>query len=163
MPLPRSILRLTDEELDELLTTEKVLRAGTVNDDGKPHVAPLWFIWYDGAIWLNSLRRSRRSSDLAAGSKVALCVDTGDSYWELKGAVLYGTPLAATDDPQLPDARKAFAQKNWGIDDLPPEIKSHVWLKLVPERIVSWDFAKIPAGKDPRVKYGPKPPESTST
>ncbi len=161
MPLPRSILRLTDEELDGLLTTEKVLRAGTVSDDGVPHVAPLWFIWYDGAIWLNSLRRSRRQADLAEGSQVALCVDAGDIYWELRGAVLYGRPVEATNDPKLPEARRAFAHKNWGIEDLPPEIKSHVWLKVVPEKIVSWDFKKIPAGKDPRVKYGPKPPDST--
>jgi nitroimidazol reductase NimA-like FMN-containing flavoprotein (pyridoxamine 5'-phosphate oxidase superfamily) len=155
-------LRLTDEELDELLATEKTLRAATVSEDGSPHVVPLWFIWHDGAIWLNSLRRSRRQSDLAAGSKVALCVDAGDTYWELKGAVLYGTPVEATDDAMLAEARKAFAFKNWGIEDLPPEIKSHVWLKVVPEKIVSWDFKKIPAGKDPRVKYGPKPPDSST-
>jgi hypothetical protein len=159
MPLPRSLLRLTPDELDELLTTEGTLRAGTVSPDGTPHVAPLWFLWFDGAIWLTSLRRSRRSSDLAAGSKVALCVDTGKAYWELKGAVLYGTPQEAKDDPKLPEARKAFAQKNWGIDDL-PDTKSHVWLKMVPDKIVSWDFAKIPAASDPRVKYGPKPPEA---
>jgi len=27
----------------------------------------------------------------------------------------------------------AFAQKNWGIDDL-PETKSHVWLKMEPNK-----------------------------
>ena len=162
MPLPRSMLRLTEEELDELLTTERTLRAGTVSPDGTPHVAPLWFLWREGAIWLTSLRRSKRQADLKAGSKVALCVDTGKDYSELRGAVLYGTPVEADADPGLPEARKAFAQKNWGIDDL-PDIKSHVWLKVVPDRIVSWDFRKIPASKDPRLKYGPNPPESTGT
>ena len=161
MPLPRGLLRLTDEELDELLSTEKTLRIGTVAKDGTPHVAPMWFLWKDGVIWLNSLRRSRRTSDLASGSKVALCVDAGEVYWELKGAVLYGVPHEANDDPDMPAARKAFAMKNWGIEDL-PDTKSHVWLKMIPEKIVSWDFKKIPPAKDPRVKYGPKPPEASS-
>ena len=151
MPLPRSMLRLTDEELEELLTTELTLRAGTVGADGWPHVAPLWFVWFDGAVWINSLRRSKRTSDLAAGSKVALCVDTGKDYGELRGAVLYGTPHEAEDDLKLTDARRAFAKKNWNIDDIPP-MKSHVWLKMVPDRIVSWDFRKIPPRGDPRVK-----------
>lgn len=163
MPLPRSLLRLTDEELDDLLSTERTLRAGTVSPDGTPHVAPLWFLWHDGAIWLTSLRRSKRQSDLTAGSRVALCVDTGVEYSELRGAVLYGTPQVADEDPEMPEARKAFAKKNWGIDDLPDVRKSHVWLKMVPDKIVSWDFRKIPSGKDPRIKYGPNPPDSLKT
>jgi pyridoxamine 5'-phosphate oxidase-like protein len=162
MPLPRGMLRLTDEELNELLTSERTLRIGTVSGDGTPHVAPMWFLWRDGVIWLTSLRRSKRQSDLATGSRVALCVDTGTEYGELRGAVLYGTPADADHDPDMPEARKAFAQKNWGIDDL-PDIKSHVWLKLVPDKIVSWDFRKIPTNADPRFKYGPKPPEPSNT
>jgi len=162
MPLPRGMLRLTDEELDDLLTTERTLRIGTVSGDGTPHVAPMWFLWHDGAIWLTSLRKSKRQSDLSAGSRVALCVDTGHEYSELRGAVLYGTPADADRDPEMPAARKLFARKNWGIDDL-PDIKSHVWLKLIPDKIVSWDFRKIPTNADPRFKYGPKPPEPSNT
>ena len=154
MPLPRSILRLTEEELEELLTTERSLRIGTVNKDGTPHVAPMWFVWHDGAIWLNSLRRSRRTSDLAAGSQVALCVDAGQDYFELRGAVLYGTPEEITDEAVTTEARKLFGRKYWNIDEI-PVTKSHVWLRVKPDKIVSWDFKKIPAGNDPRLKYGP--------
>jgi hypothetical protein len=155
MPLSRSLLRLTPEELDDLLESGRTLHMATVSADGTPHLMPLWYVWFDRAVWINSLRRSRRTTDLAAGSPVALCVDTGESYGELRGAILYGTPIEATGDPRLPEARKAFAFKNWGIDDLPEGIKSHVWLKVVPDRITSWDFRKIPAQKDPRLKYGP--------
>src|SRR5688500_14148804 len=67
VPLPRSILRMTDEELEEFLRVERTVRIGTVSSDGEPHVAPLWFVWHDGAMYLNSLKRSRRSRDLAHG------------------------------------------------------------------------------------------------
>lgn len=147
MPLSRSLIRLTPEELDDLLSSEKTVRVGTISPDGYPHVAPMWFVWLDGAVWLYSLTRSRRQSDLAGGSKVALCADTGDHYGELRGAVVYGTPVEAADDPRLPEARRAFGRKYWGIDDIPHQ-KSHVWLKVVPDRIASWDFRKIPAGRD---------------
>ncbi|HJP66315.1 MAG TPA: pyridoxamine 5'-phosphate oxidase family protein [Actinomycetota bacterium] len=150
MPIPRSQLRLTDEELEELLTTERTLRVGTVSPDGGPHVVPLWFVWHGGVIWLNNLKRSRRNRDLGEGSPVALCVDTGHEYWELRGAVLYGTPVPADpDDPSLPEIRRTFGSKYFYGADI-PDVKSHQWMRMVPDRIVSWDFRKIPAGRDGR-------------
>lgn len=151
MPIPRSQLRLTPEELDELLGSERTLRAATVGADGSPHVVPLWFVWHAGAIWVNNLRRSRRSRDIAAGSQAALCADTGVQYGELRGAVLYGRFEEAAGSPALREAQAAFATKYWGGAEV-PEIKSHVWIRLVPDRVASWDFRKIPAGRDKRLE-----------
>ncbi|HVL32043.1 MAG TPA: pyridoxamine 5'-phosphate oxidase family protein [Actinomycetota bacterium] len=151
MPIPREQLRLSPEELDELLTANRTLRIGTVSPDGWPHVVPLWFVWHDGAIWVNNLRRSKRSRDLAAGSPVSLCVDDGEEYLELRGAVLYGRFEEATDDPSLDAVRAAFGAKYWTGATV-PDLSSHVWLRMRPEKTVSWDFRKIPAGRDKRVE-----------
>ena len=152
MPIPREQLRLTDQELAELLHETPTMRAGTVSPDGTPHVVPLWFVWHRGAIWIHNLRKSRRTRDLAAGSSVALCIDTGDDYVELRGAVLYGTPQEiAADDSDLPAVRKAFGEKYLGGAEV-TDVKSHRWLRMDPERIVSWDFRKIPAGRDDRAE-----------
>ena len=152
MPIPREQLRLTDQELAELLAETRTMRAGTVSPDGSPHVVPLWFVWHRGAIWINNLRKARRSRDLAAGSKVALCIDTGHDYFDLRGAVLYGTPEEVPpDDPALPDVRKTFGEKYFGGMEV-PDVKSHQWLRMDPEDIVSWDFRKIPAGRDGRAE-----------
>jgi len=152
VPIPRSELRLTDEELDELFRECRVLRAATVSPECEPHVVPLWFVWHAGAIWINNLRTARRSRDLAAGSRAALCIDTGQEYFELRGAVLYGTPHEVPgDDPALPEVRKAFGARYFGGSEV-PDRRSHQWLKLVPQRVVSWDFRKIPAGRDSRAE-----------
>ena len=151
MPIPREQLRLTDDELNGLLETERTLRAATVSPQCAPHVVPLWFVWHDGAIWINSLRRSKRAHDVAAGSEVALCVDTGDEYGELRGAVLYGRFQAAEGESGLSQVRLMFARKYWALDSI-PDLKSHEWLALRPDRVVSWDFRKIPAGRDRRLE-----------
>ena len=152
MPIPRSELRLSEEDLEDLLRTERTMRVGTVSPEGGPHVVPLWFVWHAGAIWINNLRRSRRSRDLSAGSEVALCIDTGHDYFELRGAVLYGRPeQVPRDDPALESVRKGFGAKYFGGFEV-PDVKSHVWLKVVPENIVSWDFRRIPAGRDGRAE-----------
>ncbi len=151
MPIPREQLRLTDEELDQLLANERTLRAATVSPGGLPHVVPLWFVWHDGAVWVNSLRRSKRTHDVAAGSAVALCVDTGVQYEDLRGAVLYGRFTPAGEDSDLSQVKEAFARKYWDLDAI-PDLKSHEWLLVRPERVVSWDFRKIPAGRDRRLE-----------
>jgi hypothetical protein len=163
MPIPRSQLRLTEQELEELLTSERTLRVGTVSAGGGPHVVPLWFVWHEGAIWLNNLRKSRRSRDLEGGSEVALCIDTGHEYWDLRGAVLYGRPIDADPgDPALAVVRETFGSKYfYGVDV--PDVKSHQWMKMVPQKVVSWDFRKIPAGRDGRaVATGNASPSDTA-
>jgi pyridoxamine 5'-phosphate oxidase-like protein len=152
VPIPREQLRLTDEELAELLRDARTMRVGTVSSDGSPHVVPLWFVWHAGSIWMNNLRRSRRTQDLWAGSPVALCIDVGEEYFELRGAVLYGMhEEVPPDDPDLPTVRKAFGDKYFGGHDA-ADRKSHDWLRMDPERIVTWDFRKIPAGRDDRAE-----------
>ena len=152
MPIPRTQLRLSDDELAELLSGERTMRAGTVSPDGTPHVVPLWFVWHQGAVWINNLRRSRRTRDLQAGSQVAMCIDTGHDYFELRGAVLYGRPVVVDEeDPEVPVVRKAFGDKYFGGIDI-PSVSSHQWLRMDPERIVTWDFRKIPAGRDGRAE-----------
>ncbi|MFA5892144.1 MAG: pyridoxamine 5'-phosphate oxidase family protein [Actinomycetota bacterium] len=151
MPISREQLRLTPAELDALMDAAKTLHAGTVSPKGMPHVAPLWFVWRDGEIWINSLRRSRRGRDLTAGSPVSLCVDAGDEYGELRGAVLYGAFTDASQDPALPEILREFSRRYWGGIEV-PQMKSHDWLRMKPERIVSWDFRKIPKGRDKRLE-----------
>lgn len=151
MPIPREQLRLTADELDELLASARTARIGTVSADGWPHVVPLWFVWHRGALWVNNLRRSKRSRNLAGGSPVAVCVDDGERYEELRGAVLSGRFESADDHPELPAVRAAFARRYWGGSEV-PELRSHEWLRMEPERIVSWDFRKIPAGRDKRLE-----------
>lgn len=151
MPISREQLRLSPEELDLLLATTRVAHVATADEEAGPHVMPLWFVWHDGSLWMNSLVRSRRTRDIAHDARVAVCVDAGEQYAELRGVVFYGTFSQAPEGPELGGAQAAFAQKYWGGNEV-PSIKSHTWLKLTPERMVSWDFRLIPAGRDKRLE-----------
>lgn len=151
MPIPREQLRMTAEELDELLGAERTARVATVSPSGDPHVVPLWFVWHDGAIWMTHLKRSRRMRDIERGSRAAVCVDAGDEYGELRGAVLYGRFEPAGEGEDTREVRRLFGEKYWGGVEV-PERRSHTWLVLRPDEIVSWDFRKIPRGRDPRLE-----------
>jgi Pyridoxamine 5'-phosphate oxidase len=139
---------MSDAERDEFLREERTCRVATVGSQG-PHVAPLWFVWHDGALWLTSLNRSQRWTDLERDPRIAVVVDAGVEYMELRGVELRGrvevvgeVPRTGEPEPRLEPVERAFAEKYTGGSEFGYDGR-HAWLVLRPEKIVSWDFRKI--------------------
>src|ERR1700758_3480116 len=93
-------IAMTAAEADEFLATERTCRVATVGADGRPHVAPLWFVWDGQSLWLSSLVRSQRWTDLMRDPRVAVTVDAGVEYSELRGVELSGVAAPVGDVPR---------------------------------------------------------------
>lgn len=142
-------IAMTAAEVDEFLAAERTCRVATSSKDGRPHVAPLWFVWDSGALWLSSVVRSQRWTDLMRDPRVAVVVDAGVGYTELRGVELSGAvvpvgdvPRSAAPDPVLDQVEQLFADKYTDGVKFPPDGR-HAWLRLTPEKLVSWDFRKL--------------------
>ncbi|UUU20554.1 pyridoxamine 5'-phosphate oxidase family protein [Streptomyces sp. DSM 40750] len=136
-------------ELDAFLSAQRTCRVATVSSDGAPHVSPLWFVWDGTSLWLYSITRSRRWSTLRRDPRVAVVVDAGEEYGELRGVELSGTvefvgeaPRTGEPNPELAEVERLFARKNFGIDEIPHDGR-HAWLRLTPDAVASWDFRKL--------------------
>ncbi|MEE1755504.1 pyridoxamine 5'-phosphate oxidase family protein [Streptomyces sp. SP18CS02] len=145
-------IMMSPEELDAYLAGQRTCRVATVSPDGRPHLGALWFVWDGTSIWLYSLTRSRRWSELRRDARVAVLVDDGEEYGELRGAELSGTaafvgeaPRTGAPCPELDAAEGLFARKYFGLDRMPHDGR-HAWLRLTPDAVVSWDFRKMAAG-----------------
>lgn len=145
---------MTDEERDAYLATARVCRVATNGTNG-PHATPLWFHWDGTALWLTSLVRSQRWADLEKDPRIAAVVDGGDDYAELHGVELRGRvepvgeiPRTGEPNAELEAVEQAMADKYSGgqkvIDG------RHGWLRVVPEKITSWDFRKLPQDRRSR-------------
>ncbi|MFF0200096.1 pyridoxamine 5'-phosphate oxidase family protein [Streptomyces sp. NPDC005017] len=142
-------IMMSAEETDAFLAAERTCRVATVSADGAPHVSPLWFVWDGEALWLYSITRSKRWADLRRDPRVAVTVDAGHYYDELRGVELAGrvdvvgeVPRTGLDVPELAAVEVLFARKYFAIDELPHDGR-HAWLRLVPETVRSWDFRKL--------------------
>ncbi|MEU9961186.1 pyridoxamine 5'-phosphate oxidase family protein [Streptomyces sp. NPDC050982] len=142
-------IMMTPDELDEFLTTQRTCRVATVSADGAPHVSTLWFTWDGKSLWLYSITRSKRWADLRRDPRVAVVVDTGEEYDELRGVELSGTvefigetPRTGEPHPELDSVERLFARKNFGLDEMPHDGR-HAWMRLTPEAMASWDFRKL--------------------
>jgi hypothetical protein len=138
-------------EVDGFLARERTCRVASSGSDGGPHVAPLWFVWDGVALWLNSLVRSQRWTDLSRDPRVAVVVDAGTEFAELRGVEIRGravpvgeVPRGAGVVPELAAPEALFARKYAGTDTFQPDGR-HAWLRVIPEKLVSWDFRKNPA------------------
>ncbi|MGW7008355.1 pyridoxamine 5'-phosphate oxidase family protein [Streptomyces sp. NPDC054933] len=142
-------IMMSPQELDGYLGERRTCRVATVSADGAPHVSALWFAWDGGSLWLYSLVRSRRWTQLTADPRAAVVVDDGEEYGELRGVELSGTvefvgeaPRTGEPCPELDTPERLFAAKHFGLDRMPHDGR-HAWLRLTPARIVSWDFRKL--------------------
>ena len=142
-------IAMTKDELDAFLGEQRTCRLGSVDGDGAPHVSPLWFVWDGSALWLWSLVKSQRWVNLMRDARVSIAVDDGQEYGELRGVELLGSVTPVGDVPRTdvshPDG--AAAEQLWGDKYTGGQFFSdgkHAWLRLDADKIVSWDFRKIP-------------------
>jgi hypothetical protein len=148
-------IAMTTEERDTFLDEQRVCRVASLGADGSPHVAPLWFVWHDGHLWLSSLTPSQRWTDLNRDPRVAVTVDAGVAYYELRGVELRGRVSVVGDVPrttapvaELEPVELLMAAK-YGLAEWAPDGR-HAWLRVDAEKVTSWDFRKIDPDRDKR-------------
>ena len=151
------VIAMSAGEVDAFLSKERTCRLATLGPDG-PHVAPVWFTWTGGALWIYSLTRSQRWADLQRDPRVAAVIDGGEHYAELHGVEIEGVaavvgPVPRTGDadpqtPELVEPERLMAGKYFEAADMTHDGR-HAWLRITPAKITSWDFRKLatlPAG-----------------
>lgn len=145
-------IAMAPEEVDAFLAEQRTCRVATVGTNG-PHATPLWYAWHGGALWLTSLCRSQRWTDLQRDPRIAAVVDAGYDYGELRGVELRGrvevvgeVPRTGEPHRELAGPERLMGERYFGgamVHD-----GRHAWLRLVPEKITSWDFRKIAPAPD---------------
>jgi hypothetical protein len=109
----------------------------------------MWYAWDGQAIWLYSIIKSQRWTNLMRDPRVSVVVDTGDDYFELRGVEFTGRvepvgeqPRVGEPNPDLEAPELLLARRYMGGDKVFYDGR-HAWLRLRPEKIVSWDFRKL--------------------
>jgi PPOX class probable F420-dependent enzyme len=141
-------IAMSPEERDEFLRAQRTCRVASVGADGAPHNSAMWFVWDGDALWLNTIVKSQRWVNLQRDPRVSVVVDDGVDFLELCGVELLGSveqvgsvPRTADPDPSVAVPEQLFGEKYAGGQFVADG--NHAWVRLVPEKVVSWDFRKI--------------------
>lgn len=143
-------IAMTSEEINAFLAEARTCRVATIGATGAPHTSALWFVWDGSALWLTSLVKSQRWTDLERDPRLSVLVDTGHDFLDLRGVEIRGqaipvgeVPRTGKPAPELDRTEQLFAEKYAG-----GQIRHdgrHAWVRITPEKVVSWDFRKLSA------------------
>lgn len=141
-------IAMTQEEINAHLCEARTCRVATVGAEGAPHISPLWFVWDGSALWLNSIVKSQRWTDIERDPRVALAIDGGEAFLDLHGLEITGTAAAVGEVPRTdaPSDEVAEAERLFGEKYANGKFQAdgrHAWLRVTPEKFVSWDFRKM--------------------
>jgi PPOX class probable F420-dependent enzyme len=67
--------QLTDQVIEFLSTGTRTAKLGYLTADGRPLVAPVWFVVEDGRLVFNTGKKTAKARSLARDPHLAICVD----------------------------------------------------------------------------------------
>ena len=146
----RNAIELTDDERTRYLADAPTIILVTIGRDGYPHAVPMWFlVEEDGSVLMTTYGRSQKVVNVRRNPRVALLVESGTRYDELKGVLLRGDAEVVDNETLCVRVlTKIHAKHSGGLasgleEVMRAQARKRVVLKITPARIVSWDHRKL--------------------
>ncbi len=147
---------MTDQELDEFLRGGHTLQVASIDADGYPHLAPMWYVVRDGKIVFRSFTKSQKIVNLRRNPKISVLMEHGESYDELRGVMIRGEARLMDDRSHVLEIYGALASKYEMIGgrkvDLEPDALEAAFgsyadkntvVVVDPIKVASWDHRKL--------------------
>jgi PPOX class probable F420-dependent enzyme len=148
MPMDRRRqIRFTPEEQAAFLRENRKAALATIGQDGFPHIVAMNFYVEDGAFYMTSYAKAQKVLNLRRNPNVALMVEAGDRYAELRGVMVRGRCEIIEREDAVRSAFAAMARARGESSERPraasDSAPKRVVLKIIPEKITSWDHSKL--------------------
>lgn len=107
---------------------------GTCKPNGRPHSAPVWGLWHEGAFYFSTGDKSRKGRNLATNPAVSVHLESGDQ------AVMFEGDVEAVSDAKLLKALDKAYKAKYGFPMQGPGII----FALKPKRAFAWREQDFP-------------------
>ena len=147
MPSRQSLIKFNPEEEEQFLNKNLTAALATLDKNGFPHVVAMNYFYIDGAIYMTSYGKAQKVVNIRRNPKVGVMVETGRSYGELQGVMVRGHCEIIEDPEEVQRSLRAIGHKQGRQSGVPRQaatsMPKRVVLKIVPEKITSWDHTKL--------------------
>ena len=150
MAKKRNQIAMSKDEVWSFIKEQKVLQVATINKDGSPHLTTLFFAIFDEDIVFETFNKSQKMVNLKRDPRIALLLEDGANYNELRGVSINATAVIHSEPEQVQALAKHVVMRNNpevptdGIDAAAMRLaskRSAVVVRL--ERVISWDHRKL--------------------
>jgi PPOX class probable F420-dependent enzyme len=140
----RAAIAMSEAEVAAFLDAGRVLTVATTGRDGWPHLMPLWYLVRDGECWAWTYAKSQKVRNLERDARCTLQVEAGDSYDQLRGAMLKCAAAIHRDADVVAGVGTALGARYGGGGHVTAAHASkRVALQFVVKEIASFDHRKI--------------------
>lgn len=148
----RDAIALTPGERSAYIAAARTLTFCSNGPHGYPHAVAMWFVADDdGTVWMTTYRKAQKAVNALRDPRVALHIESGQTYETLKGVLIRGDAEVVSDEEIVFQTLRRVHQKMAGgfpeaagVDEVMRwQARKRVALKITPRRISSWDHAKL--------------------
>ena len=139
---------IVDELLRRAFRDLPTARLATLDPDGAPYVAALWFVWRDEGLFLSTRLGSATWEHAERDPRVSLTIDRGRDWSELAGVGVEGiAELLPAEHPDMRTPMSAWHEKyrsmlaGDGFERFTEAVPHLGFLRVEPLRVRTWDHA----------------------
>jgi PPOX class probable F420-dependent enzyme len=147
----RSQIRMTEDEVHEFLSGHRTAQVATVDGVGMPHLVAMWYGLIDGEVVMWTYAKSQKARNLRRSPKIAVLVESGERYEELRGVSLTGEAEVSEDREYVMRVGEAVLFGSRAGDELDPAAgdilertgAKRIAITVKPTKVASWDHRKL--------------------
>ena len=143
----RRQIQLSPDEQAAFFREQRKAALATLDQHGFPHLVAMNYFAKDGVFYMTSYAKAQKVVNIRRNPKVALMIEKGDGYAELRGVMVRGrceiiesAEAVRAAFAGMAEARGTTPARPSGAGDSAPK---RVVLKITPEKITSWDHSKL--------------------
>jgi PPOX class probable F420-dependent enzyme len=134
------VSKLDTTQIDEFLAAPRIAHVTTIEADGSPHTAPVWYEWKDGKFITFTPKSSHKLKNLQNDDRITISVASEDEPYRYVVGLGQAT---VSDDPFLDVSMsvasrykgtggREFIDDNFSVDNTPTLVT------LVPDRLLTF-------------------------
>jgi len=147
----RNAVRMSEDEVARFLAAPRTLNVATVGADGAVHLVAMWYLMQDGCPVFTTYGKSQKAANLRRDPRLTAMVEAGEDYASLRGVELIGTAELIEDPDVVLELVRAigahYGPRGAGKDPARAAAK-RIGVRLIPQRVISWDHAKLAAARE---------------
>ena len=141
---------MSSREEEDFLYSGRILRLASIKKDGTPHIVPVWYLYENGKIYLWTDAASIKVKNIRRNNTVAMCVDVGEAYYDLKNVIMKGKCKVLKDESLAMRIEEKFCTKYFGSSSHPQAKEylskeaNHLVIEIEPSK--KWhseDFSRL--------------------
>lgn len=128
---------------DEFLESQKVLRLGTADARGVPHLVPVWYLYRGGVFHVGTNSRTKKARNIAGNPRASFCVDVGINAPGIYGVAGHGTAALVLDPARVRKTATDILLRYFGsLNARAQELLdgTDCIIELTPEHVTSWSY-----------------------